>query len=208
MEDFTETLAKYNSGDQQAGADVDRLVKERIERTGEGYTVALQALSRESKSYGQVGRPKDNIVKRYHSGMELDRRAKERMLSRSITYTQALREVMLADPELGSAYVGAEVRTDFARIPKNELNGIISGHEMEDGSMNWPMALRAAQIRPDLCQSCAQERIEELVNQLIANEGTPASIVNDPSSDFRAEMRRRVRRSIRSWRKQQTTSAT
>jgi hypothetical protein len=40
-----------------------------------------------------------------------------------------------------------------------------SRHEMENGSMNWPMALRAAQMRPDLCQACAQERIEELTSR-------------------------------------------
>ena len=197
MENFTELLNRYNAGDSEAGTEVDRLVKERIERTGETYSLALYALSREARQYSTseiLGRRKDDIPRRYAAGVELDRRAKEIVESEGVGYTVALKRAMLERPDDAEAHTGMPVRRDFAaRIPRNELTNICSGHKMDDGSVNWTMAVGAAKTRPDVVQAAAQARIEELVNQLISNEGTPGSVVNDPNGDYRGDVRRRIR---------------
>ena len=46
---------------------------------------------------------------------------------------------------------------------------------------------------PDDIQKAALDALDVLVRDRIAIEGTPASVVNDPSGNFKADLRRRLR---------------
>ena len=86
MENFGELLNRYNTGNREAGAEVDRLVKEN-QNGAESYSDTLGRLSRESKNYsGPVGRLRENIPKRYQAGIDLDKRAQELVLTQNLAY--------------------------------------------------------------------------------------------------------------------------
>ena len=197
-QNFSELLAQYNAGDEQAALEVDTRVKQRMSETGKDYSTALYSLRDEArvKKYtgdGPIGRQPENqetLTRRYTSGVQLDARAKDIALARSIGYTQALRIAMMESPDSARDYSGYEVSREYAsKLGINALANICSHCTNDDMTMDWDQALDAALAEPEACQKAASERIVQLTDRMIALEGIPGSEVN---AGGREEMRRRV----------------
>ena len=170
--------AAYNRGDLHAGENVNQDVHEYMEATGEtNYSKALSACQ---KKFGQVdatqSRPRATIAQRYAAGNELHQIARDLVRWKSISYSQAVREAMLANPILAEDYGDRPVRKDgFSAVygvatPMQKLANIIQGiPKHNDGTFDLDAALGVLELFPDLNREAAEQGLTALARQAVVN---------------------------------------
>ena len=211
---FSEALRRYNAdpSDDEAGRIVDTVARERMGKTGETYSVALRALSHEARqaasaSYGRAEPTRDEWQL---ANFEIAARSKHLQDALGIGVTQANRLAYRLEPRFArilgynaepltyeQVYGGSmQTRRYGENSPNVRLANIVVGvPRLANGGIDIVAAVDAVNkvASPDDIQKAASDALDVLVRDRIAIEGTPASVVNDPSGNFKADLRRRLR---------------
>jgi hypothetical protein len=189
-----EAYRAYAAGDLEAGKAIDEDVKAVMKKTGASYSATLAARLKELKPPTAEPRPRPTMAQRYSAGNELDHVTKSLMKWKNVSYTEGLRQAVLANPTLGEDYTGHEIRNDGFNLvygvasAMQKVSNLITGTPRQDnGSLDIDAVLGVLELFGDLNREAAQEGLRALASKAVVN--VPSQVDQMPTAMDEARRR-------------------